>query len=481
MPAQSRHARHRRRRRVPAPPLCAASFSICRSNLEWAFGKARALGAAARELEAGSTRSRLEHQRVSWEKAALLRLHKAACVLGESRVWRVPQGRAQCGCAPAAGSSEPRRTVHVPPHTAPDCPAPAVTLAETRLTGSPVEALVKSLTRLYKLLGATSKAQLAPKGARSLLAKHDSNNTLAAAAAALMLSWASALHSLPAESRESCRRALPAVPPPCACPAAHRVQAWSSGRRRPSFRAWSPGSTALALPPSTPSSRCAALAAIAAGAAERGGGLSTAIDAHMCLPDCLTPLHLCPLLVCRRRTARQRTRRTRRTTRTRVGAAAAGGLHACMHAFGASGCTACQPPLLPHHSHHTLSTLAADEKKAKKRARVALVAASRAKRESKQVWWGRQQAPSLLCPAAARVLATRRTARAHSPAAPQVVPSLYRPLRRCPPSSSSWRSTSASSSASTRPPTVGAQGTCSAPALHLPCIQLARAAAAFFP
>lgn len=44
-------------------------------------------------------------------------------------------------------------------------PAPAaVTLAETRLSGSPVEALVKSLTRLYKLLGATAKAQLAPKG-----------------------------------------------------------------------------------------------------------------------------------------------------------------------------------------------------------------------------------------------------------------------------------------------------------------------------
>ncbi|KAL4443972.1 hypothetical protein ABPG75_011709 [Micractinium tetrahymenae] len=91
------------------------------SGLEWALGKAKALAAAARGFEgAQSAQQRAENQRRAWEKAALTRLHKAAEVLA--------------------------------------------LLAEARLQGTPCEALVKSLIRLYKLLGLAAKAQAAPKG-----------------------------------------------------------------------------------------------------------------------------------------------------------------------------------------------------------------------------------------------------------------------------------------------------------------------------
>lgn len=64
------------------PPTCPPTHRLPCSNLEWALGRVRALSGAARDLEPGSARARLEAQRAAWERAAMLRLHKGARVLG---------------------------------------------------------------------------------------------------------------------------------------------------------------------------------------------------------------------------------------------------------------------------------------------------------------------------------------------------------------------------------------------------------------
>ncbi|EFN56539.1 hypothetical protein CHLNCDRAFT_144181 [Chlorella variabilis] len=102
--------------------VAGAHLEAALGNLEWALGKLRSLGAAACDAsQPVAARQRLEATRQAWERAGLLRQRQLAEVL--------------------------------------------VVLCDVRLEGTACEALVKSLTRLYKLLGAAAKAQTPPKGA----------------------------------------------------------------------------------------------------------------------------------------------------------------------------------------------------------------------------------------------------------------------------------------------------------------------------
>ena len=154
-----------------------------------------------------AAQARLAAHRTAWERAALGRLRKVAEIQGElvwgwwaeyashSKVsWFGGGGAAGCECLPFQGKLVWWRwgegamnaiqrfpTVCFGVLNSPDdvdmtpmstrhtflttfgIPCTAVLLAEARLTGTPNEALIKSLIRTYKLLGAAAKGQL-PSG-----------------------------------------------------------------------------------------------------------------------------------------------------------------------------------------------------------------------------------------------------------------------------------------------------------------------------